>query len=119
GTNADVWQIYNCRVQLCSGNGLFLKGSDANAGCAIALQCSDNGGWAIRDISQVGNTFIACLSHENGRDENGTPLVPRLAFQAMGDPDKGASSPRSLFLNCYSEGRSEINAPSVVLGGYM
>lgn len=118
GTNADAWQIYNCRVELCSGNGLFLQGSDANAGCAIGLQCSDNGGWAIRDISQVGNTFIACLSHENGRDQNGNPLVPRLAFQAVA-PDASSPIPRSLFLNCYSEGHSEIDAPNIVLGGYM
>lgn len=118
GTNADAWQIYNCRVELCSGNGLLLQGSDANAGCAIGLHCSDNGGWAIRDVSKVGNTFIACSSHENGRDESGDPLVPRLAFQAVAQ-DEGSTIPRSLFLNCYSEGRSEIDAPNIVLGGYM
>lgn len=117
GTNADAWQIYNCRVVLCKGDGLFLKGSDANAGCAIALQCSDNDGWAIRDNSQVGNTFIGCLSHENGRDASGNRMVPRLAFQAIAEKDK--APPRSLFLNCYSEGESAIDAPSTVVGGFM
>lgn len=103
-TNANNWQIQNCRVDDCN-NGLFVKGSDANAGCAIALDCSDNREWGINDNSFLGNTYVACHTANN---QGG-------AYRCT---DRNAIS---LFLNCYSESgqTSEIGAPSIVLGGNM
>jgi hypothetical protein len=106
GTNADAWQIYNCRVQQSSGDGLFLRGDDANAGCAIGLLCNDNGGWAIQDISAIGNTFIACLAHENGPRTGAVPGQPPYpwGFRCTAETNLAGAAvsayPRGLFLNC-------------------
>lgn len=112
-TNANLWQIQNCRVDRCN-NGFFVQGKDANAGCAIALDCSSNKGYGIYDNSFLGNTYVACHTADNkGGGYKCTEF---------NDPVTGTktASIRSLFLNCYSEQKNQpppqINAPSVVLG---
>lgn len=105
-TNANGWQLTNVRIDLCGGNGVFVKGGDTNAGCALAVDCADHKGWGFYDDSFLGNTYIACQA-------------ANCALGAYATIDRNA---RSLFLNCYSENGqppSQITAPSVVLGGIM
>jgi hypothetical protein len=105
-SNANGWQLENCRIDNCGRHGVYVIGSDANAGCAIAVDCGDNKGWGFLDESFLGNTYIACQ----------TANCARGAYCVV---DRNA---RSLFLNCYSENDqppSQIPAPSVVLGGIM
>lgn len=115
-TNANHWQIQNCRVNSCD-NGLFVQGPDTNAGCAIALDCSANRKWGIDDQSFLGNTYVACHTAGNGRIGNGSTF-PDIggAYRCIG------SDARSLFLNCYSEGGqppSQMSNGCFVLGGYI
>lgn len=102
-TETSLWQIQNCSVDSCQ-DGLYVHGPDANAGCAIALDCRDNRGWGINDESFLGNTYVACHTNNN-----------RSGSYRCIDPNA-----RSLFLNCYSEGGQPlamIRSPSIVLGG--
>lgn len=98
-TNANFWQIRFTRVERCLGHGLFVYGNDANAGCALALDCSANSKWQIHESSYLGNTYVAChvdpgLSPNvyglgSYRTENGSPFPKHVN--------------RSILLGCYSE----------------
>lgn len=108
-TNANVWQIQNCRVDGCE-NGLFLDPADTNAGCAITLDCSSNRGWGIHDNSFIGNTYIACHTADNKKG----------SYWCARPPEHRTTL--SLFLNCYAEQdqpKAQIEAPGIVLGGVM
>jgi len=85
-SDANDWQIQNCLVQFCE-NGLFVKGSDVSAGCAIALHCDSNRAWGIIDNSFLGNTYIAC--HMAGNTQ-GPYYIP-------------ANNLAGCLINCYSE----------------
>ncbi len=63
--NANNWRVYNGRVINSGRNGMYIDGSDANAGMAIGVDCSSNAGWGFRDESFLGNTFIACHTNDN------------------------------------------------------
>lgn len=105
GTDVSLWYICRCSVGGCGGHGLFLDGPDANAGVAIALDCRDNVGWGINDSSFLGNTYIACVTHNN---------------QAGPYRSIDTGNQRSLFLGCYSEQdqpHSQVEHPSMVVGG--
>jgi hypothetical protein len=119
-SGANLWQVYNCDVQQCKGNGLYVHGDDSNAGCAIALSCEDNFGWGILDESLLNNTYLAC------HVANGNPDAGNLAYRAAGQipADQADENDRirgagSLFLGCYAEEgmRAEIEAPNAVIGG--
>jgi hypothetical protein len=102
--NANNWRVLNSRINSCAGHGLFVRGTDANAGIAIALDVSANGKWGIYDSSFLGNTFVACHAAAN-RD---------------GPYFSDNRNSRSLFLGCYSEGDqqpSKVSPPAMALGG--
>jgi hypothetical protein len=108
-SNANNWVISNVRIDGCAGDGLFITGTDANAGCATSLDSSENKGWGIRENSFLGNTYVACHCADNSA---GAYTTRR--YTGASDPNA-----RSLFLNCYMEGGqiSEVDDPSIVLGG--
>lgn len=102
--NANCFEIDVARISNCKGHGLYIDGGDANAGNVKALDVTENGGWGIYDSSFLGNTFVGCHAAGNG-----------LGPYKTDDPNA-----RSLFLGCYSESgqnRSEIQFPSMVIGG--
>lgn len=63
--NANLWRVRNCTV---SGNfyGLYVRGSDANAGYCEGLNANFNVSCGVLDSSFLGNTFIACHTSGNG-----------------------------------------------------
>lgn len=88
-------------------NGVQLSGADVNAGTAIGLVASHNGGWGWWSDSFLGNTLIAPQFDGNGE---GAIFI------------SGVSA-RSVVVGLYVEGRGvvDVRAPSVVLqatGGY-
>jgi hypothetical protein len=100
--NANLWSITNCLVRFNVAHGLYLDGNDVNAGVAINLNCTSNGGVGIYDSSFLGNTYIACHVASNV----GTPIITDNA------------NAQSVFLGCYSEGgESAFVSPTVVIGG--
>ncbi|HEY0515327.1 MAG TPA: glycosyl hydrolase family 28-related protein [Thermoanaerobaculia bacterium] len=120
-SNANGWMLRSIRIDAVGGHGVFVHGSDANAGCATAVDVADNAGWGIWDASFLGNTFIACQIANAAAGNYRASLQP--------DPTDPCKPPisnpnaRSLFLNCYSEDgnaqpRSEVGAPSMIIGGF-
>jgi hypothetical protein len=105
-TNANNWEVHNCRIDGNAGHGLHVEGADANAGRAIGIDSSSNGGWGFYDQSFLGNTYVACHAAGN----------------ALGGYNSPKASARNVFVGCYTEGGQPpnvINAPSIVVGGMM
>lgn len=65
--NANVFTIEKVRVQNNGLNGVYLVGSDQNAGLGIQIDASNNGRWGIWDASTLGNTWVACHTAGNGQ----------------------------------------------------
>jgi hypothetical protein len=102
--NANGFRIEGGRVERCGRHGLYVDGTDANAGYVLGLDASLNGGWGILDSSFLGNTYVA--THAQGN--------------ALGPYRTDNANARNVFLGCYSESGqpgSSIVGPAVVLGG--
>ncbi|MDB5417860.1 MAG: hypothetical protein JWP50_1279 [Phenylobacterium sp.] len=102
--NANNWRAEVMRITRCGGHGLFVRGADANAGSATAIDCSANGGWGIYDSSFLGNSYLACHTASN----------------AAGPYRTSNANARNLFLGCYSESGqpgSVLVSPTMVVGG--
>jgi hypothetical protein len=85
---------------------LFVDGGDTNAGVAVALDSSSNGGWGVYDSSFLGNTYVGAHTATN----------------ALGGYKSDGLSARNMFLNCYAESDqnpTEIRPPSMVVGGLL
>lgn len=63
--NPNLWVGWNCQIDECYGDGLHVEGGDANAGVAIGISVTANGGTGIKEASSLGNTFIACHARSN------------------------------------------------------
>ena len=103
-SNANTWRINDVYVEGCGSHGLFVNGGDANAGVAVALNASSNGGWGVFDSSFLGNTYIGAHTASN-----------KLGSYKSDNPNA-----RNFFLNCYAEedqNPSEIAPPAMVIGG--
>lgn len=103
--NANNWHIENTRTISNGGNGLSVRGSDANAGTAIGLDASSNGANGIDDASFLGDTYIGAHTAANAGNGYKTEDV----------------NARNIFIGCYSES-GETNSivwPSLVVGGIL
>ena len=58
--NANSWKVQDCRVDSCLGSGLYVVGTDANAGYCIGLDASFCGTYGIYEASFLKNTYVAC-----------------------------------------------------------
>jgi len=105
-TNANTWRINNVLITECGSHGLWVNGGDTNAGVAIALDSSSNGGWGVFDSSFLGNTYIGAHTATN----------------LLGGYKSDNRNARNLFLNCYAESDqnpAEIEPPAMVIGGLL
>lgn len=103
--NANRWRIDAVQVASCKGNGLFVKGSDANAGVATNLDLNDNGKAGVLDESFLGNTYVAPHAANSGSGDD----------YAAG----GGANQTAVVVNPYSEGyrRAALQLGWLVLGG--
>jgi len=102
--NANLWSVTGGRVNDCTGDGLYVVGSDANAGMCLGLDSSSNGGWGFNDESFLGNTYLACHTASN----------------TTGPYRSTNANARNIFIGCYSEGGqpdSHVVGPSQIVGG--
>ncbi len=114
GRNANIWQIQHCFIQMNGRHGLFVTGSDSNAGCAIGLFAQSNCRWGIYDQAFLGNTYVACVAEANG--QIGSPDAPPGAFG--GSIRTNSPVGCHTFLGLYSEaGVSVLSYPSMIVGG--
>jgi hypothetical protein len=103
-TNANNWSMDNVFVELNGGHGVHVIGADANAGVAVGVSASGNGGWGFLDESFLGNTYVGCHTQENKK--GGYSVTNHNA--------------RSIFIGSYTEGGqpdNQIQNPSMVIGG--
>lgn len=103
-TNVNSWRLDNLRIDNCTSHGVFVEGPDSNAGVAINVDSSSNGGWGVWDSSFLGCHWFGCHAQSNGLG----------AYQADG------SASATMFLGCYSEGGqppSRITGTALVIGG--
>lgn len=62
--NANMWRLSDCQVRRLNSaggsmNGLYIEGTDGNAGTGIGLELGGGiRGWAMLDFSTLGNTHI-------------------------------------------------------------
>jgi hypothetical protein len=102
--NANLWRVEHCYLLSNGSDGLFTDGSDSNAGIAISVDATNNGGWGIYDSSFLGNTYIAC--HTSGN--------------TTGPYKTDDANAHNVFLGCYQEGAANLSSlvtPTIVLGG--
>ncbi|HEX3555979.1 MAG TPA: right-handed parallel beta-helix repeat-containing protein [Thermoanaerobaculia bacterium] len=106
GANSNNWRVEDCLIVMCTGDGLFVKGKDANAGLASGCSITDCSGDQVHEESDLGNTYVSV--HMNGGQVSSSAVV------ALGT---GAS----VFVGCYVEDGmvNRIDGPSLVLGGQM
>lgn len=64
--NANCFMISEVSCKNNRGDGIYVRGYDANAGYIYGADCSLNGGWGIKDASFLGNTMSACHVASNG-----------------------------------------------------
>lgn len=103
-TNANLSVIDHAHIQTVNGSGLFLKGTDSNAGYFDAISVNNYGGWGIRDSSFLGNTFVGCQAAEG-------------TTGAYLSDDSNAAS---VFIGCYAENdtpASSMSGHSMIVGG--
>lgn len=103
GTNANGWQIWNCRIT--GGiNCIYTRGGDANAGMALGVDTGYATNHCFSENSFLGNAYIACQADSGGG-------IPYYAMNAAAS---------SSFIQCYAENNvnpSEIHPNSTVIGG--
>jgi hypothetical protein len=103
-SNANNWYISGCTTSSNKGNGLFVKGADANAGVCYSHNSLNNLGWGIYDASFLGNTYVGCHTDSN----------------TMGAFKSDGAVAVNVFLGCYSESgqpASSVIPPSMIVGG--
>lgn len=93
--NANRWKIIDTKMN-SGGWGLYVTGTDVNAGGAERCDVSDNEMYGAVDNSFLGNTYI-------GLHANGNGLGAYASYQ---------NTANNYYLNCYSEGNQP---PSVGL----
>jgi hypothetical protein len=99
--NCNLWRLVNCHAAANSGDGLFIRGGDSNAGTNIGFNATDNTGYGIRDESFLGNHHFGCHSDGNGG-----------SYRAVGANQLGS------FIGCYSENKQyEIEQGNALIGG--
>ncbi len=105
--NSEANLVHAERVKIDSsqGNGLRVTGGSANAGHFERLDLTANNGWGLRDVSDLGNNYVACHT----RDNAGGPFM-------LTNPNGTGKLD-----NCYSEGGqadgSRITGGSIVIVG--
>lgn len=75
---ANSWSMDRCTAINNQRNGVFIQGSDVNAGVSTALNLVRNGRWGIWDNSFLSNVHIGAHAQGNGganAAENGTEGV--------------------------------------------
>jgi hypothetical protein len=65
--NANNFHVARCRITNNGRHGVYIDGSDANAGKIDHVDCSANDGWGFYDSSFLGNHLDTCHTNGNGK----------------------------------------------------
>lgn len=67
--NANVAQFERCFFSANRLDGVFLEDSDSNAMLFSGCNFMNNGRYGVRDLSLLGNYYVGCHFHGNGRGD--------------------------------------------------
>jgi hypothetical protein len=102
--NPNLWQVRDTMSSNNQGSGLYVKGTDSNAGTCIALSAIGNKQWGVDDNSFLGNLYLGNHYRDN-----------------LAGPDRYQGGVNySTVVGCYTEGGSKAssyNPFTYVLGG--
>jgi hypothetical protein len=116
-SNANNFLIMNCRVANCGMHGVYIFGSDSNAGNVINCDASANQGWGFLDASGLGNTYIGCHTQGNAL---GSYYCHRKYWE--NGEVKTADTAQSVYIGCYAEVDNitvDLALTCCVIGGLM
>lgn len=100
--NANLWYLNDVHCLQNGSDGLYVDGADANAGLALKVNSSNNGGYGIVDSSFLGNTYIGCHTDSN----------------TLGSIVTDDANAQSVFIGCYAEtGEASLVSPTIMIGG--
>jgi hypothetical protein len=108
--NAGGFQISNCNVGRCAGNGVHVYGANASVGLVVRTTSQVNSGYGFYDETGAGNTYVALHGDGNHVD----------VLTGIGVDYKTVGGTNcSIFLGCYSEigAQNQVATPSMVIGG--
>jgi hypothetical protein len=102
--NVNLFRLEGITIHRCGQNGMFVDGSDSNAGYGLGINVVQNSLCGIYDSSFLGNTWIGCHANTNFAEQYKTDNV----------------NASSSFINCYSEAgglASSFATGTLVVGG--
>lgn len=109
--NANGWSLRDVNSGNNLGHGLYVAGTDANAGNAIGCDFSGNHGWGIWDESDLGNYYFGCHIDTELPDGVGLGAITALS--------PTSSMANNVFVGTYIEnGPVNLGAQSLFLGGF-
>lgn len=109
-SNANNFLLVNCRISSCGKHGIYLYGSDSNAGNLINCDASSNEGWGFFDASRLGNTYVGC--HTAGNKIGS--YYCRFKYIREDGVAVYADVAQSVYLGCYAEGNGELDSNQTV-----
>jgi hypothetical protein len=117
----ESWEPHFCDDYY---DGIYVKGANSNGSLFSAVHCTGNGRWGFYDESQLGCTFVACMTHGNGivREVLGTGSMTSHNLPDGGGYKVFLTSARSVFIGCYTESDqrpAEVSPLTLVFGGAM
>lgn len=125
-SGAGGTKLWDVRVTLCGRHGFSAFGRDAAVCAVIGLSASNNGGVGIWDNSDLGSTFVGCVTHANalgGYKTGNFPGadVPGSAAAALGPWNPAQAQNETVLVGSYAEDTapSDVRTPTLVLGGYL
>lgn len=112
--NASMWRVLGGAAVTNLGNGLYVRGADANAGIAINFSAIGNKKMGIFENSFLGNLYLGCHSEGNSLGA----VSSGLDTDATGKQVENRNN-SSVFLHTYEEDgtTSHIGAGSIWIGG--
>lgn len=102
--NVNLFRLEGVTIHRCGQNGMFIDGSDSNAGYGLGINVVQNSLVGIYDSSFLGNTWLGCHANTNFSEQYKTDNV----------------NASSSFINCYSEAgglASSFATGTLVVGG--
>lgn len=110
--NANQWSITGGSAAVNKGYGLYVRGSDSNAGVAIRFSSVLNGIANYHDNSFLGNTYLGCHSDVTKASyESGWEMVAGVRTENRNN--------HNTFIGCYEEDgeTADLGSGTIWIGG--
>jgi hypothetical protein len=116
-TNASFSKFEDVLISENGNHGIYFQGGDANQCTVFHCDARDNKGVGFYDHSFLGNQFLSCMAHLNGRKD----LDPATKRGTLSNYRADDANNRAGFYGCYSESGSApewLNGACTWHGGF-